>query len=282
MTPKSLLKPLPSMPLGVERRVYEGDTAQPVKPQLLTIALALLFADIVAVLLLQAGGLLFGRRVARAGVATLAALAIAAAALPHAFPPRRRPEHRAASRPRTDDGRAIQSTARSPSATSSPATGPRRGQPAGLVGLGRFLIERTAVEPGEPFGVNILNDEIAFFRFSTGRCWPTARPLPRVDADPRSTPNMKQGGMIVFRHQGLRPGHPDRTCRSRGEGGTPLQRLLGNLDIPRLEAVRAPRADQVVLPAALLPRRWDGGQLWVEAEVPRDSEQGRQARRVDE
>jgi len=43
MTPKSLLKPLPAMPMGVERRVYEGDTAQPIKPQLLTIALTLLF-----------------------------------------------------------------------------------------------------------------------------------------------------------------------------------------------------------------------------------------------
>src|SRR5439155_1435326 len=75
MTPKSLLKPLPTMPMGVERRVYEGDTAQPIKPQLLTIALALLFADIVAVLLLQAGGLLFGRRAERAGTAVLAALA---------------------------------------------------------------------------------------------------------------------------------------------------------------------------------------------------------------
>ena len=29
------------------------------------------------------------------------------------------------------------------------------------------------------------------------------------------------------------------------------------------------------------PGRWDGGQLWVEAEAPRDSDQGRQARRVD-
>ena len=66
MTPKSLLKPLPAMPTGVERRVYEGDTAQPIKPQLLTIALALLFADIVAVLLLQAGGLVFRPRVPRA------------------------------------------------------------------------------------------------------------------------------------------------------------------------------------------------------------------------
>src|SRR5204862_3362448 len=77
MTPKSLLKPLPAMPMGVERRVYEGDTAQPIKPQLLTIALALLFADIVAVLLLQAGGLVFGHRAARASTAALAALAIA-------------------------------------------------------------------------------------------------------------------------------------------------------------------------------------------------------------
>src|SRR6185295_9066674 len=71
LTPKSLLKPLPAMPLGVERRVYEGDTAQPIKPQLLTVALALLFADIIAVLLLQAGGLVFGRRAARAGTAAL-------------------------------------------------------------------------------------------------------------------------------------------------------------------------------------------------------------------
>ena len=74
MTPKSLLKPLPAMPAGVERRVYEGDTAQPIKPQLLTLALALLFADILAVLLLQSGGLLFGRRAGRAGAAGLALL----------------------------------------------------------------------------------------------------------------------------------------------------------------------------------------------------------------
>ena len=53
ITPKSLLKPLPGLPLGVERRVYEGDTAQPLKAQLLLVALALLFADILAVLLLQ-------------------------------------------------------------------------------------------------------------------------------------------------------------------------------------------------------------------------------------
>ena len=104
------------MPMGVERRVYEGDTAQPMKPQLLAIALALLFADIVAVLLLQAGGL--ARSAAaprRAGTAALAALAIAAAALLAPRRPGRRPEHGASAphpprEPRADDARAIQAT----------------------------------------------------------------------------------------------------------------------------------------------------------------------------
>ena len=57
LTPKSLLKPLPSLAGGVEHRVYEGEAAQPVKPQLLVAAMTLLFADILAVVLLQAGGL---------------------------------------------------------------------------------------------------------------------------------------------------------------------------------------------------------------------------------
>ena len=66
LTQKSLLKPLPSLPIGVERRAYEGDAAEPVKPQLLMAAMALLFADILAVLLLQAGGFAFMRRAGRA------------------------------------------------------------------------------------------------------------------------------------------------------------------------------------------------------------------------
>src|SRR5439155_20285304 len=110
MTPKSLLKPLPTMPMGVERRVYEGDTAQPIKPQLLTIALALLFADIVAVLLLQAGGLLFGRRAERAGTAALAARAVAGAALLTLASPA--DAQGTASRPRAEDARTIQATAK--------------------------------------------------------------------------------------------------------------------------------------------------------------------------
>jgi len=81
---------------------------------------------------------------------------------------------------------------------------------------------------------------------------------------------MKQGGMIVFdtKHygQGISTG-----SSMRGEGGTPLQRLLGNLDIPRLEPV--PEHHVLTKSFYLLrrfPGRWDGGQLWVEVEAPRD------------
>ena len=286
MTPKSLLKPLPAMPLGVERRVYEGDTAQPIKPQLLAIALALLFADIVAVLLLQAGGLLFGRRAGTRRRGRAGGLRRRRGRAARAPPARRRPGHRAAarrpaSRPRADDARAIQATAKVTFGyvlSGDAATDEASRQ--GLAGLGRFLIERTAVEPGEPFAVDILNDEIVFFPMLYWPVLANARPLPeatltKIDA------YMKQGGMIVFDTKDYGQGIPTGLSL-RGEGGTPLQRLLGNLDIPRLEPV--PEHHVLTKSFYLLrsfPGRWDGGQLWVEAEAPRDSDQGRQARRVD-
>jgi len=283
MTPKSLLKPLPSMPMGVERRVYEGDTAQPIKPQLLTIALLLLFADIVAVLLLQAGGMLFGRRATRGATAAVVAFLAAAALLPPdpavaqtgAQPPG------SVLRPRGEDVRAIQSTAKVTFGYVLSGDGATdEASRLGLVGLNRFLIERTAVEPGDPSPVDILNDEIVFFPILYWPVLANARPLPdaalaKIDA------YMKQGGMILFDTKDYGQGFPSGLSL-RGEGGTPLQRLLGNLDIPRLEPV--PEHHVLTKSFYLLrsfPGRWDGGQLWVEAEAPRDSDQGRQARRVD-
>ena len=281
MTPKSQLKPLPSLPAGVERRVYQGDTAQPIKPQLLTVALALLFADILAVLLLQAGGLLFNRRFGRAGTASLAAMAIVAAVCLGLCDPANAQRPAAAPRTTADDARAIQATAKVTFGyvlSGDGATDETSRQ--GLIGLGKFLVERTAVEPGEPFAVNILNDEIAFFPILYWPVLASARPLPeatltKIDA------YMKQGGMIIFDTKDYGQGVPTGFSL-RNEGGTPLQRLLGNLDIPRLEPV--PEHHVLTKSFYLLrsfPGRWDGGQLWVEAEAPRDSDQGRQARRVD-
>ena len=278
LTPKSLLKPLPALPAGAERRLYEGNTAQPLKPQLLTAAMALLFADILAVLILQAGGLAMMRR-ARRAAATLAVAAFGAGALLafSAVPA---------------DAQGVSATARADmvaaKATSKVTfayvlTGDPTADEAsrrGIVGLNRELTRRTAVEPGEPSAVNIDTDEIAFFPVLYWPVLPNARPLSaavlaKIDA------YMKQGGMIIFDTKDYGQGMPSG-YNLRGDGTTPLQRMLGSLDIPRLEPV--PEHHVLTKSFYLLrtfPGRYEGGSLWVEAETPRDSDQGRQARRVD-
>jgi hypothetical protein len=279
LTPKSLLKPLPSLPSGAERRVYEGDAAQPIKPQLLTAAMALLFADILAVLLLQAGGLGFlMRRTARvagalAAIVLAAGLLMAGSGTAHAQGP--------APGMKPADALAIQATSKVTFAyvvTGDAATD--EASRRGLLGLNKFLIARTAVEPGEPFAVNIATDEISFFPVLYWPVLPNAQPLPdavvaKMDA------YMKQGGMIIFDTKDYGQGVPTG-YNFRGDGSTPLQRLLSGLDVPRLEPV--PEHHVLTKSFYLLrsfPGRYDGGYLWVEAEVPRDSDQGRQARRVD-
>ena len=288
LTPKSLLKPLPALPAGAERRLYEGNTAQPLKPQLLAAAMTLLFADILAVLLLQAGGFAMMRR-ARRAAAMLAVVMIGTGAL-IAF---------ASSPASAQGGKGGQAGTPPPTATSSAdvmavkatakvtfgyvVTGDAATDEAsrrGLNGLIKKLVERTAVEPGEPVAVNIESDEIAFFPVLYWPVLPNAQPLPpavlaKIDA------YMKQGGMIIFDTKDYGQGVPTG-YNLRGDGATPLQRMLGNLDVPRLEPV--PEHHVLTKSFYLLrtfPGRFEGGSMWVEAETPRDSDQGRQARRVD-
>ncbi|RTL71248.1 MAG: DUF4159 domain-containing protein [Hyphomicrobiales bacterium] len=290
ITAKTIIKPLPPLPFGVERRVYEGDNAQPMKPTLLTAALALLFADMLAVLALQMTGSIFnGRRLGRSattallvavGIGTLALVAGSETARAQQPAPSAPP---AAARTATpaDLARAIQATGKvSFGYVISGDAATDEASRVGLQGLNKFLVARTAVEPGEPFPVNIQSDEIAFFPILYWPVLPNSRTLPeptlaKIDA------YMKQGGMIIFDTKDFGQGVPTG-FNLQAQGGTPLQRLLGNLDIPRLEPV--PEHHVLTKSFYLLrsfPGRWDGGQLWVEAEAPRDSDQGRQARRVD-
>jgi hypothetical protein len=277
LTQKSLLKPLPSLPIGVERRTYEGDAAEPIKPQLLLAAMALLFADIVAVLLLQAGGV-FLRRAGRAASLVIAAAMGAMLLVGGTSPASAQPVPPGA---RPADMVAIQATSKV--TFGYVLTGDANVDEVsrqGLIGLGKYLTARTAVEPGQPFAVNISTDEIAFFPILYWPVMPNAKPLSeavlaKIDA------YMKQGGMILFdtkdHGQGMPTGY-----NLRGDGSTPLQRMLAGLDIPRLEPV----PEHHVLTKAFyllrtFPGRFEGGNLWVEAETPRDSDQGRHARRVD-
>src|SRR5262249_53709351 len=103
----------------------------------------------------------------------------------------------------------------------------------GLIRLNKFLIPRTARGPGAPLTVTIQSDEITVYPLLYWPVLANARPLneatlTKIDA------YMKQGGMIIFDTKDYGQGMPTG-FNLRGEGGTPLQRLLGNLDIPRLE-----------------------------------------------
>ena len=284
LTPQTELKPLTNLPTSAERRGYESETSTPLKPTLLTIAMALIFADIVAVLLLQLGGLAaFGLR---KSAGTAAALLIAAGAVLSATS--QSADAQTISRPSgaqvgAQPGDAIAQLSTNKVTIAYVRTGDGEADETsrlGLAGLGRELGRRTSVEPGEPYAVNIASDEIAFYPVLYWPVLANAQPLAdatlnKIDA------YMKNGGMIVFDTRDYGMGMPSG-MPSGGSRGTPLQRLLGRLDIPRLEPV----PDTHVLTKSFyllrsFPGRWDGGQLWVEAEADPGSEQGRKARRTD-
>jgi hypothetical protein len=280
--PKSTLKPLPSLPTGTERLSYESESAQPMKAWLLFAALALLFADIIAVILLQSGGLALRRR--RPAHAALALMIVGAAALlsapgADAQPADTPPTQGAVSAQATDE-RAIEATSKV--TIGYVLTGDQTVDETsrlGLDGLGRLLAVRTAVEPGRPMGVNILTDEIAFYPVLYWPVLPDAKGLPeetlaKIDA------YMKQGGLIIFDTQDYGRGVAGGTP---GLGESALQRIIGKLDVPRLEPVPE---NHVLTKAFYLlrnfPGRWDGGQLWVEAlDNSSGADQSRRARVSD-
>lgn len=142
---------------------------------------------------------------------------------------------------------------------------------AGLQGLTLFLAQRTALEAGDPVGLDISRDELAFFPLIY---WPIApeAPRPSPEALARIDAYMKQGGTVLFdtRDSVLAP--PGPGGETRGPGMIALRTILASLDIPELEP--AP-ADHVLTKTFFLlkdfPGRFASGQLWVEA-LPAASE----------
>lgn len=273
---------LPGLPTVAEARAYEATSTTPMKPWLLALALALLFVDIIAVLIIQTGLSLAGlRRGASRAAALLLAIGLAmsvvggggvALAQDGASSGLRTPDDELA-RKATEKvtlGYVMTGDAESDNVSR-----------LGLTGLGRFLKAKTAVEPGEPIGVDIEHDEIAFYPMLYWPVLPDAKSLPapvlaKIDA------YMKQGGLIVFDTKDYGNGLPAGMPMA-GRSGPALQRLLGSLDIPRLEPVPE---DHVLTKSFYLlrsfPGRWDGGQLWVEAQDSAGgSDESRKARHAD-
>jgi hypothetical protein len=150
----------------------------------------------------------------------------------------------------------------------------------GLQGLSLFLAQRTALEAGDPVGLDPARDELSFFPLIYWPIVPTAqRPTPaaltRIDA------YMKQGGTVLFDTRDAVLAPPGGENRSPGM--LALRDILASLDIPELEPV--PR-DHVLTKTFFLlkdfPGRFSSGQTWVEATAPpNDDEPERPARGGD-
>ncbi len=295
VTPQMVLAPLPAPPAGTARIGYDQEGTTNLKPTLLMAALGLLFADILAVLLLMGGLAALMRPAAQTAAVVLAVLAFMPAPA-HAqdfdlpsrfnFPGRAQPAKPTVTVP----AEVAPADKASVEATSNVTFGyVLTGDPSvdqvskqGLSGLMKVLRARTAVEPGEPRGVDIVTDEIAFYPVLYWPVLETSQELPEA-ALAKIDAFMKQGGLIIFDTRDYGSGLPTGMAMA-GERGPALQRLIGKLDIPRLEPVPD---DHVLTKSFYLlqtfPGRWDGGQLWVEAQersedgAEGDSSRARQA-----
>jgi uncharacterized protein DUF4159 len=142
---------------------------------------------------------------------------------------------------------------------------------AGMSGLTLFLAQRTALEAGDPVGVDPSHDELAFFPLIywpvvPGAAKPSQDTLNRVDA------YMKQGGTIVFDTRDAVEAPPGDNGASQTPGMLTLRNILSSLDVPELEPV--PREHVLTKTFYLLrdfPGRFTSGQTWVET-LPRQDD----------
>ena len=237
------LTPFPTLPGGAAVKAYGVRSQVDLKSWLVALALLLVFVDAIASLLLRGYGVALKRQAAAAGML----LALAAIAVPmKAEAQETSPEKFALEAAlqtrlayvRTGDGE-LDEISRE-----------------GLFGLTRVLNNRTAVAAGEPMGVDIETDELAFFPLLY---WPipdsgagvSDAAIGRIDA------YMKNGGTILF---------DTRDGREGGPASAALQTLLRRLDLPPLQ--RVPREHVLTKAFYLLtefPGRQADGEVWVEA-----------------
>jgi hypothetical protein len=260
LSPSDRLNAIDFGPLNARREAYRLGEPQDLRAPLFLAALALLVLDALVVFSLAGGirRLVPARRIA-AGLLLAAALVTAPAGTPRAAP--------------ADDQMATKSTTETKLAYV--ITGDAEVDAiskAGLQGLTMFLAQRTALEAGEPVGLDIGRDELAFYPLIywpivPGVARPPAEALARVDA------YMKQGGTVLFDTRDAITAPPGSGGETRGPGMQALRQVLSSLDIPELEPV--PR-DHVLTKTFFLlkdfPGRYTAGQLWVEA-LPADSEE---------
>jgi len=133
---------------------------------------------------------------------------------------------------------------------------------AGMRGLTLFISSRTALEPAEPIGLDISEDELSFYSLIYWPIDPSA-PIPTPETMARIDAYMKEGGSILFDTRDQIGGVLGGTSSS--PSARALQQILSTLDIPPLEPVPS---NHVLTKSFYLldnfPGRYNGGDLWVE------------------
>jgi hypothetical protein len=254
LAPADRLSPLDFSPLKATREIYRSVEPQDLRGPIFLAALALLVLDALVVFWL-AGGLrrLGPRRRAPAS----ASIAIVVAALALAF---------SVSHAAAQDAEVPKSALETKLAYV--ITGNSEVDDiskAGLQGLTLFLAQRTALEAGDPIGLDLARDELAFYPLIywpivPGAAKPSEEALKRLDT------YMKDGGTVLFDTRDAVIAPPGPGGETQSPGMVELRSILGSLDIPELEPV--PR-DHVLTKTFFLlrdfPGRFSSGQLWVEA-----------------
>ena len=151
---------------------------------------------------------------------------------------------------------------------------------SGLSGLNQYIASRTALEPGEPIGVDLATDELAFYALIY---WPIApdSQVPPADVMAKVDSFLKNGGTILFdtrdAGQPTIPGGFSNTPENQK-----LRQILSFIDVPPLEPV--PPAHVLTKAFYLLaefPGRWRDSDLWVEALTESRQDPNRPARGGD-
>src|SRR5205814_6694932 len=96
---------------------------------------------------------------------------------------------------------------------------------AGLQGLTLFLAQRTALEAGEPIGLDPARDELAFYPLIYWPIVPSAA-KPSREALEHIDAYMKQGGTVLFDTRDALEAPPGPGAESRGPGMQALRSIL--------------------------------------------------------
>ncbi len=262
LAPADRLLPLDFGALHATREIYRKSEPQDLRGPIFLAALGLFALDTLIVLYLGGG---IARLVPRASRATAAAaIVVATLAL-------MTPRAHAGDAENTDVPPAALETRLAYVVTGN--TDVDSISKAGLAGLTLFLAQRTALEPGDPIGLDIARDELVFYPLIywpivPGAARPSDEALKRIDT------YMKNGGTILFDTRDAVAAPPGFGGETRSPGMLELRKILSSLDIPALEPV--PRDHVLTKTFYLLrdfPGRFDSGQLWVQALPPESGDE---------